>query len=131
MKPLSTSPMPRAQIDALEAFAHTAPPELQHLLSTLAGSLRDGDEILAVGGDETLTPNQAAKELGMSRTHLYKLLDDGTIASHRVGRDRRIPVRDLLAFAARRDGDRRQLAEQFAHQDRTSAGAVEEIADLI
>lgn len=131
MKTINTSPMPDAQIDALETFADAAPPELQHMLSTLAASLREGDEILAVTGDETLTPNQAAKQLGMSRTHLYKLLDDGTIGFHRVGRDRRIPLRGLLAFAAQRDGDRRQLAEQFAHQDRSRAGAVEEIADLI
>lgn len=131
MKSISTTPMPSAHIDQLESVAASLPDELRHLLVTLAESLRDGAEIVAIDGNETFTPRHAAKHLGMSRTHLYKLLDNGTIPSHRVGRDRRIAGEDLLEFAAQRDGERRELAERFAHQDATRAGAVEEIADLL
>jgi excisionase family DNA binding protein len=67
----------------------------------------------------------------MSRTHLYKLLDRGEIMFHRVGRDRRIRLRDLVAFEAQRDGDRLELAERFAHQHKTAAAATDEIADLL
>jgi excisionase family DNA binding protein len=98
---------------------------------TLATSLREGDDIVAVGDDETYSPQHAAKKLGMSRTHLYKLLDKGVIPSHRVGRDRRIAGKDLFAFDARRDAERRDLAERFAYQDATRAAAVEETADLL
>ena len=38
-----------------------------------------------------LTPAQAAKALGISRTSLYPLLLDGTITSVKIGRSRRIP----------------------------------------
>ena len=131
MKTISTTPMPESQIDRLESVAETLPDELRHLLTSLAMSLREGDDIVAVGDDETYSPQHAAKKLGMSRTHLYKLLDKGVIPSHRVGRDRRIAGKDLFAFAARRDAERRELAERFAHQDETRAGAVEEIADLL
>ena len=131
MKTISTTPMPESQIDQLESVAETLPDELRHLLTSLAKSLREGDDIVAVGDDVTLSPQHAAKKLGMSRTHLYKLLDKGVIPSHRVGRDRRIAGKDLFAFAARRDADRRELAERFAHQNETRTGAVEEIADLL
>lgn len=131
MKTISTTPMPEATIDQLESVAATLPDELRHVLSSLAESLRDGDDIVAIGDDETFSPQYAAKQLGMSRTHLYKLLDKGAIPSHRVGRDRRIAAKDLIIFAARRDTERRELAERFAHQEETRTGAVEEIADLL
>lgn len=131
MKTITTIPLPDAQIDRLEEIARAVPAELRGVLSSLASSLREGDEIVAVEPQQTLTPNQAAKHLGMSRTHLYKLLDNGIIVSHRVGRDRRIIVRDLAQFAAVRDTERRDLAERFASQDRDRSEAVEEIADLL
>jgi excisionase family DNA binding protein len=77
-----------------------------------------------------MTPNQAAERLGMSRSHLYKLLDRGEIMFHRVGRDRRIRVRDLLDFEAQRQRDRRELAERFARQNETRAAVIDELADL-
>lgn len=101
------------------------------VLTSLAVSLRDGDDVVAFRVDETLTPNQAAQRLGMNRTHLYKLLHDGTIASHRVGRDRRIAARDLLTSSAQRDADQRELAERFASQDHTRAGAIGDVAFLL
>ncbi|MFC9688187.1 helix-turn-helix domain-containing protein [Kribbella sp. NPDC056951] len=82
-----------------------------------------------MNGPSGLTPNEAAEKLGLSRIHLHKLLDAGEIASHRVGRDRRIRMRDLAAFELQRDGGRRELAERFAHQRETTAGAIDEVVD--
>lgn len=131
MKTISNIPMPNDQLDQLEEIAREVPEELREVLDSLAASLREGDEIVAVDPQATLTPSQAAKHLGMSRTHLYKLLDKGTIASHRVGRDRRIVIRDLMQFATQRDAERRELAERFASQDRDRSDATQEIADLL
>lgn len=131
MKTIDTSRVSTDQIDELEGIARGVPEELRYLLTSIVTSLRDGDKIVAVDSTETLTPNQAAKHLGMSRTHLYKLLDNGTIEFRRVGRDRRITVADLGAFTAQRDAERRQLAERFACQDRIREAAVQEIADLL
>lgn len=80
---------------------------------------------------QSLSHNAAAKRLGMSRTHLYKLLDDGEIPSHRVGRDRRILVRDLVTFQIARDESRRRLAADFNHRDAVDARAAAELADLL
>lgn len=79
----------------------------------------------------TLTPAHVAERLGLSRSHLDKLLDRGEILSHRVGRGRRIRVRDLVEFERRRQQGRRELAERFANQEKTRTGAIDEIADLL
>lgn len=131
MKTISSTPMPDSQIDQLEQLADAVPAELRDVLSSLAASLREGDDVVAFDPQRTLTPAEAAKLLGMSRTHLYKLLDNGTIASHRVGRDRRILHRELLRFVAARDSERRELAQRFATQDRDRSDAIGEIADLL
>lgn len=126
---LETANIPAAELDALEEFARTsAGPELRDVLLALSRAARDGSQFSVVA-ETVLSPNRAAERLGMSRTHLYKLLDRGEIVFHRVGRDRRIRVSDLIAFEARRQRDRRELAERFASQDRTRGGVVDEIAD--
>ena len=66
-----------------------------------------------------------------TRTHLYKLLDRGEILSHRVGRDRRVRLSDLIEFEKQHQRDRRELAERFAHHRKTAAAANDEIADLL
>lgn len=132
MKTFETAKIPSEQLDALEQFAQSETgPELRAALLSLSRCAREADELIVSGDSETVTPNQAAERLGMSRTHLYKLLDRGEIVFHRVGRDRRIRLRDLVAFEAQRDGDRRELAERFAHQHKTAAAATDEIADLL
>ena len=132
METLATSNIPVQQIEQLEEFAQSVEPELRDVLLSIARCVRDGDDVLVVDGNApALTPSQAAKHLGMSRAHLYKLLDRGEIQFDRVGRDRRIRFQDLAAFEERRQRDRRELAERFAHQNETRAGAVDEIADLL
>lgn len=132
MKTIATSSIPVQQVGQLEEFAQGVEPELRDVLLSIARCVREGDDVLVVdGGAPALTPSQAARHLGMSRAHLYKLLDRGEIQFDRVGRDRRIRLEDLAAFEERRQHDRRELAERFAHQDRIRAGAIDEIADAL
>ena len=132
MQTLQTDQITPEQLDELDKFARSdAGPELRDVLLSLSRCVRAGDEVVIVEGDETITPNQAAERLGMSRTHLYKLLDRGEILSHRVGRDRRIRMRDLAEFEKQHQRDRRELAERFAHQRKAAAAANDEIADLL
>ncbi len=131
MKTLETASLSPEQLDELDEFAAEADPALRDVLMSLSRCVRQGDEVVVIDGSETLTPSQAANRLGMSRTHLYKLLDRGEIVFHRIGRDRRIRVRDLLLFEGQRQRDRRELAERFAHDRQTAAAATDEIADLL
>lgn len=132
MQTIETSHITPAELDILDRFAegdHVGP-ELRDVLLALSGSVRAG-AALAIFDEGDLTPAEAAARLGMSRTHLYKLLDRGEIVFHRVGRDRRIRVQDLLTFEHRRQEGRRELAERFARLDGDRADAVREIADLL
>jgi excisionase family DNA binding protein len=132
MKTIETSNIPNEDIDALERYASTSmSPGLRDVLLSVSRCVREGADLAVFDGSAVVTPNQAAERLGMSRTYLYKLLDRGEIVSHRVGRDRRILVRDLVLFEAQRQHDRHELAERFANQDSTRAGAVDEIAGLL
>jgi excisionase family DNA binding protein len=56
------------------------------------------------GAPVLLTPEQAARQLGISRWKLYDLLRQGSLASVRIGSCRRIPTRaieDLVAQLVR------------------------------
>lgn len=132
MRTIETTNIPVEHLEALEHFACAeVGPELRDVLMSVTRCIRDGESLVTVDGHATLTPNQVAERLGMSRSHLYKLLDRGEIVSHRVGRDRRIRLSDVIAFETERDHDRRELAERFAKQHETRSGAIDEIADLL
>lgn len=132
MQTLPTSALTSEDLDAIQAFAQSdVSSSVRDLLLSLVASIREDEDIFAVGKDVSVTPNQAAKKLGMSRTHLYKLLDHGDIDFYSVGRDRRIWMRDLLEFEKQCDSGRRELMERFARQGETAAGADQEIARLL
>ena len=104
---------------------------LRNLLLALSDSLASGCTVALLDVDADYTPAQVAKQLRMSRTHLYKLLDSGDIPSHRVGRDRRITGRDIVAFERRRQEERRALAERFSNHEAIQRGAIDELVEQI
>jgi excisionase family DNA binding protein len=55
----------------------------------------------ALAGSELLTPGEAAGRLRIGRTHIYSLLRDGAIPSVKIGRVRRVRVRDVDRFVER------------------------------
>lgn len=131
MRAIDTSHVPVEQFDQLERAAAGISPEMLDVIRVLNESIRAGAEIAAFEPTAMFTPSEAAGRLGMSRTHLYKLLDRGEIAFDRVGRDRRIPFAELVKFEHRRQRDRRELAERFAQQGQNRAAAIGELADLL
>lgn len=121
-----------AQLEALREFAEgLTEGVLRDLLVSLSDSLSSGFDLALLDQSTEFTPAQAAARLKMSRTHLYKLLDDDMIPFHHVGRDRRISGPDLVAFELRRQTERRELAERLARPTATSSAADEELADML
>lgn len=73
-----------------------------------------GHDVTMLRSDEVLTPNEAAELLSVSRQYLFRLLDDGVIASDTLpaSAHRRLLLADVLAFQAERDR-RRASVEAF------------------
>lgn len=113
-----------------EVLADADPTELNSSLASVLSLLDSGTEVVCLQSDATMTPTQAAEYLGVSRPHIYLLLDRGALPYHNVGRDRRIPSEAIVSYADRRDVGRKQLAETFAsaHSDREAL--VRELAGL-
>jgi excisionase family DNA binding protein len=121
----------RSELDRLDAVVAEigTQSQLGSALSMLADNVRKGSDVLVAGKEESLTPAAAAKTLGMSRTHLYTVMDAGDLPFVRVGRDRRIAASDLIAFSHGREHDRARLAERFAHAASNRAALVQSLAD--
>lgn len=132
METLPTRELSLVDLEALESFAREwAAPELRELLIRLAQCLREGAEVVAFDDATSLTTNQVAERTGMSRPHLYKLMDQGVLPFDRVGRDRRVRIQDLLNFEVQRQAAREELAQRFARKEQTDRQITQEIADLL
>ncbi|MBR9653550.1 helix-turn-helix domain-containing protein [Thalassovita aquimarina] len=65
-----------------------------------------------------LTTKQAADYLNVSRPHLVKLLEQGDIPFHKVGRHRRILAENLFAYRDKRNDERKSALDELAELDR-------------
>lgn len=119
MPKLDASRVPATEIEILEQTSERLPEgALRTALETLSHALRGGEDMFVISEKATLTPSEAAGLLGVSRAHLYKILDSGALAHHIVGsRDRRISSTDLVEYRARMFAAQKRAAENGAHTD--------------
>lgn len=104
---------------------------LAEALATVLELQREGRSAVVGPSDTYLTPSQVAQRLGISRTHLYKLMDGGRIASVRVGRDRRLRLADVLRYEADRDQARHATAQVQAGFHDADAELVRRLTDSL
>lgn len=79
------------------------PPTARAAVRQLLAGLAVGTAVHLLTGDSELTTQDAADILGLSRTYLVRLVDNGTIPAYMVGTHRRLRASDVLAYKARRD----------------------------
>lgn len=72
---------------------------VRRLLEELAA----GTSVHLVADDAVLTTSEAGDQLGISRTYVTRLIDEGKLTAHRVGTHRRLRAADVLAYKARCD----------------------------
>jgi excisionase family DNA binding protein len=103
----------RAKLVGPDGKAQSLPLSLYEFLVKLIADLCEGQSVAIVQNDAQLTTVEGARTLGVSRQFLIKLLDRGDIPYHMVGTHRRIYVRDLLAYKADRDSNRRKILDEL------------------
>ncbi len=87
------------------------PPAMYEVLVHVAREMSQGRAIVLMPEDEDFTTQAAADFLGMSRQYLVRLLDEKKLPSHKVGTHRRVRLKDLRAYAAIRNKDRRAILD--------------------
>jgi excisionase family DNA binding protein len=71
---------------------------VRRLLEELAA----GTAVHLIADDAQLSTREAGELLGISRTYVTRLVDEGKLPAHRVGTHRRLRAADVLAYKARR-----------------------------
>lgn len=104
---MSAGDRPRieAVLQELEASG-SLPAGLVEQIKAQVRALADGQELLVVSAEASLTTTQAAQLIGCSRPHLVKMCERGEVEWHFVGRDRRITGASVVAYLERRAVDR-------------------------
>ena len=101
------------------------PAALYHLLRDIVRNLENGRSLVLMPQERQLTTQRAAELLGMSRPYLIQLLNSGEMPYDLVGKHRRIALRDVLAYAKRREA-RRMALDKMA-RDAFEAGLYENV----
>jgi excisionase family DNA binding protein len=86
------------------------------LLVDILAELADGNAVKVVPIHAELTTQEAADLLNVSRPHLVKLLEDGSLLFHKTGKHRRVRFADLMSFKEQRDQASEQAMQELAAQ---------------
>ena len=126
MKTIDASAVTNAELKHLDDVARHLPSrsDLRAALQDMSDTVKSGHDVVVATENDQVSPAMAAKILGVSRTHLYKVMDSGDLPFANVGRDRRISFADLRDFIAKQDAVRKAAAERLAHPERTRAAAL-------
>ena len=87
------------------------PAPAQRAVAQLLSELAAGSSVHVLADDHDLTTAEAGELLGLSRTFVVRLIDDGVIPAHHAGTHRRVRTSDVLAYARRRQDRLDAVAE--------------------
>lgn len=90
------------------------PNTVYEILRKVVTFMAHGQAITLVPDNQAVTTQRAADLLGMSRPFFVKLLETGAMAYHRVGNQRRVYLRDVLAYAQKRDEERHAALDRLS-----------------
>jgi len=81
------------------------PVEIYHVLRQVVAAMQQNLAVTVMPHATTVTTQQAAELLGVSRPTVIKLLENNQVPFTRTGSHRRILLRDLLEYRERRRSD--------------------------
>jgi excisionase family DNA binding protein len=103
----SSGPVQIHTEDGVVELPQAAAEAVRHLLVELAS----GAAVYVLAEDAEMTTQEAADLLGISRTYLVRLVDQGKLPAHLVGTHRRLRAADVLAYQARRNARLKAVAD--------------------
>ena len=87
------------------------------LIRRLLKEMGDGKAVALVTDEPEITTEQAAKLLHVSRPYVVGLVDKGAIPARTVGKQRRLLLRDVLAYKRDNEAKRREALSELAALD--------------
>ncbi|MGL5864705.1 MAG: helix-turn-helix domain-containing protein [Dermatophilaceae bacterium] len=94
-----SQPVPRYFLTGSEADDRVElPVEMYRVLRQVVDAMQQGVAVTVAPQSQTLTTQEAADLLGVSRPTIIRLIDQGKIAADRVGSHRRVNLRALLDY---------------------------------
>ena len=78
--------------------------------------MAEGRSVYLIPSDSEVSTQQAADMLNVSRPYLVKLLESGEIPYKKVGRHRRILLKDLIAFEDKIAKEREKQLDFLSNQ---------------
>lgn len=110
-------PEARARLVSADGSSSKPLPDgLYDILVKTLEALANGYAVTIAPKNTTLTTQQAADMLGVSRPTLTKLLDEGKIPYERPNSHRRIKLADLLNYQQRQRQERREFLRRMTEE---------------
>jgi excisionase family DNA binding protein len=88
------------------------------LLDEILKNMQAGKAVSIVPEHQELTTQRAANVLGVSRPFLVRLLEEDKLPFHMVGSHRRVYLKDVLAYKAKRDKERHASIVRMARMEK-------------
>jgi excisionase family DNA binding protein len=108
----------RVQIAAgQEVTTLDLPPVVARLLMNILKETAAGHAVTLVPFEAEITTQQAAALLNVSRPYVVGMIDKGTLPARMVGNQRRLPLKDVLAYKDDNRAKRRQTLRELAALD--------------
>jgi len=96
---------------------HDLPPVVKLLLMDALKETEAGKALTLVSVEAEITTQQAANILNVSRPFLVGMIEKGILPARMVGNQRRLPLKDVLAYRADNRAKRRAVLDEMAALD--------------